>query len=106
MRSPLSTPAGTLTASVFFLRTRPCPKHGSQGCEMILPRPLQRGHVCCTANGPWRICTCPCPAHVSHVVVFDPGAPPVPLHFSHSPNVVNSTLTESPNTACSRLSSR
>ena len=90
MRSPVSTPAGTLTGSVFSCRTRPWPKQVSQGLEMILPRPLQRGQGCwmvkmdcCTRTWPW-------PLQVSQVFGVEPLAAPralAGLALAHGGNV-------------------
>jgi hypothetical protein len=87
MRSPVSTPAGTVTASVFSWRTRPWPKQVSQGLLMILPRPLQRGQGCWIVKMDCCTRTWPCPLQVSQVLGVEPLAAPVPPQVLHSASV-------------------
>src|SRR5208282_3858070 len=84
IRSPASTPAGTVIDRAFSWRTRPWPRQVSQGLLTILPRPLQRGQGCwivkidcCTRTWPW-------PPQVSQVLGAEPLAAPEPLQVLHS----------------------
>ena len=84
MRSPLSMPAGILTASVLCCLMRPVPWQSLHGEVIILPLPWQRGQVCWIEKKPCCMRTWPCPPQVGQVVGLVPGLAPEPWQVSHS----------------------
>ena len=106
IRSPVSTPAGTLTESVFCSCLRPWPWQSGQGSLIILPLPRHCGQVCCTAKNPCCIRTCPAPPQVVQVVAEVPSFAPLPEHVLQPTRVGTRIFTSVPNTASSRDNSR
>src|SRR5688572_18476710 len=94
MRAPSSTPVGILTRSVLVAVVAPLPRHVSQGCSMIWPRPPHRGQVRAIWNGPWFTTVVPLPPHSEHVVGVVPGFAPEPLHVGHGawPEMLSGTV--------------
>src|SRR5699024_3165476 len=78
MRSPLSTPAGTLTDSVLLVCTRPWPRHFLHGSRTTLPSPRQSGQVCWMDRKPCCRRTWPLPLQVGHSSTEEPGSAPEP----------------------------
>src|SRR6266702_3277143 len=82
---PSSTPAGILTTTRRLLRTRPCPRHFSQGVVMTRPSPRQRSHMETLTNWPKIDCCTrrisPVPWHDEQRAVDVPGCAPLPLHL-------------------------
>src|SRR5215510_13595246 len=101
IRSPLSTPAGTLTDSVLFLRTRPRPPHSRHGLSIVAPAPPQLGQVCWIEKKPCATRTWPTPLHVLQLIGCEPGSAPFPVQRTHSTCAGISSVIESPATACS-----
>src|SRR5207245_6528924 len=79
---PSSTPAGILTTTRRLLRTRPCPRHFSQGVVITLPSPRQRSHMVTLTNCPKIDCCTrrisPVPWQAEQRVVDVPGCAPLP----------------------------
>src|SRR5436190_11589909 len=81
---PSSTPAGILTTTRRLLRTRPCPRHFSQGVVITVPSPRQRSQTVTLTNCPKIDCCTrrisPDPWQLEQRVLDVPGCAPLPRH--------------------------
>ena len=104
--SPVSTPGGTLTDSVFSFCTRPWPAHLGHGSVMTLPLPRHVGQACCTLKKPCCMRTCPAPWQVWQVLGWVPRLAPEPSQVSQATRFGMRSSVDLPATASSRLISR
>src|SRR5262249_61644148 len=102
------TPAGISTATVRSPRTRPSPRHTSQGSSTTIPSPPQVGQGDTDMNCPNMLRavrrTSPLPPHVVQTDGLVPGRAPLPAQFSHRSSVFSLTLFLVPVATSARVS--
>src|SRR5207247_689642 len=98
---------GILTTTRRLLRTRPWPRHFSQGVVMTRPSPRQRSHIVTLTNWPKMDCCTrrisPVPWQAEQRVVDVPGCAPLPRQLVQVSQRGSSISLWQPKTASSKV---